>query len=217
MSDGDLPAYVERPGEQVFGPPYVAQGARLYLFFVDGEVDHLNDLIDKSLNTPLLAHFGVTPAFQASRPKVIFMFAEIPRMYSDAQAYLDGVKQHHRENKLPTAADVKVLESTLGEDYVQRGRAQRLGTNRQDGVRPADPRLLSPLRVQRLAGVDRDGPRGLRLSEAVGVRSMSHPRWNKPNTIKLQTSHIPNDTKKPAEYKSRPLLQISPARHRCAL
>jgi Acetoacetate decarboxylase (ADC) len=113
VSDGGLPAYVERPGEQVLGPPYVAMDARLNLLFVDADIDRLNDLIDASLNTPLLAQFGVTPAFQASRPTIIFMFAVIPRMYSNAEAYLDGVKQQ------PTDEEFTGLELTLRGDYVR--------------------------------------------------------------------------------------------------
>lgn len=93
MSESYLPRYTERPGEQVFQPPYVAQGARLHLCFVDGGVDELNDLLDGSLNAVLAARSPGSARFRATGQRMIFMFAEIEKMYSEASEYLSFVKQ----------------------------------------------------------------------------------------------------------------------------
>jgi hypothetical protein len=92
MSESYLPTYTERPGEQVFRPPYVADGVRLHVCFVTADVDRLNDLIDDSLNVALEARSRGAPRFRATGQPIIFMFAEIAKMYSAADDYMTIVK-----------------------------------------------------------------------------------------------------------------------------
>jgi hypothetical protein len=92
MSESYLPRYTERPGEQVFEPPYVAEGVRLHMCFVNADVDRLNDLIDGSLNLALEARSPGAPRFRATGQPIFFMFAEIAKMYSAADDYLRIVK-----------------------------------------------------------------------------------------------------------------------------
>jgi hypothetical protein len=93
MSESYLPRYTERPGEQVFEPPYVAEDVRLHMCFVNADVDRLNDLIDGSLNVALEARSRGAPRFRATGQPIIFMFAEIAKMYSAAEDYLRIVKK----------------------------------------------------------------------------------------------------------------------------
>jgi hypothetical protein len=88
MSESYLPTYTERPGEQVFRPPYVAEGVRLHVCFVRAGVEKLNELIDGSLNAALESRSHGAPRFRATGQPIIFMFAEIAKMYSAADDYL---------------------------------------------------------------------------------------------------------------------------------
>jgi hypothetical protein len=211
VSDGGLPAYVERPGEQVYGPPYVAHCRRLYLFFVDADVDKLNQLLDEGLNAPLQAHYGVSPAFQASRQSIMFMFADIPRMYSDAKAYMKGVKDPRNRDRELTTDEITELDNTLSGDFV-----------REVELSVWVP-LVRTIHGQNTPGyylpfVFNDSP----ASVATGREVYGYPKqWAEidfdldaapPHTIDLSTWHIPpapaGESEGSAEYKQHPLLHI---------
>jgi hypothetical protein len=96
MSESYLPRYTDRPGDQVFQPPYVADGVRLHVCFVKADVDTLNDVIDGSLNAALESRSPGASRFRATGQPIIFMFAEIDRMYSAADEYMKIAKGQTR-------------------------------------------------------------------------------------------------------------------------
>ena len=94
----DLPAYADRPGEQVFGPPYCAENARLHLLFVDADPDKVDDLLDASLNQVGGGRIGGGAPFYATGQRLLIMLAEIEKMHSQADGYLAHVKDPRKRN-----------------------------------------------------------------------------------------------------------------------
>jgi hypothetical protein len=115
VTDSYLPVYADRPGEQVERPPYVAQGVRLHLFFVDADVDRLNDMLDMSLNRVLAANAPGGMRARSTGQPIIFMFAEIDKMFSEGTGYVSKVIERTIATKRGLAAEQ--VESLSEEAY----------------------------------------------------------------------------------------------------
>jgi Acetoacetate decarboxylase (ADC) len=119
MSESYLPPYTDRPGEQVLEPPYVAHGVRLHLCFVAAAVDRLNALIDNSLNRALQARAPGAPRFGATGQRIIFMFAEIDRMYSAGTDYVVAAKAQTRQGVAGAGALDAARKTLEGHEFVR--------------------------------------------------------------------------------------------------
>ena len=71
------PAYLSRGGEQVFEPPYVAEGVQFFGFVVKAGQNQLQQICDQYLNGP-----SGTNDFAPLLPFVMFVFNKLERMYA---------------------------------------------------------------------------------------------------------------------------------------
>jgi hypothetical protein len=124
VTDSYLPVYADRPGEQVLRPPYVAQDVRLHLFFVDADVDRLNDMLDTSVNRVLAANAPGGMRARSTGQPIIFMFAEIDKMFSEGTGYVSKVVERTNAARRGLAAEAvqslseQAYDSLTGRRYV---------------------------------------------------------------------------------------------------
>ena len=70
-------AYIPRGGEQVYSPPFVAEGVQFFGFVVAADKAKLQDICDRYLNGP-----SGTGDFAPLLPYVMFVFNKLARMYA---------------------------------------------------------------------------------------------------------------------------------------
>jgi hypothetical protein len=71
------PRYIPRGGEQVFEPPYIAEGVQFFGFVVTADTAKLQAICDRYLNGP-----SRTQAFAPFVPYVMFVFNKLGKMYA---------------------------------------------------------------------------------------------------------------------------------------